>query len=119
MSRRTTLKLGLAAAIAAALGSAAIAADAVKIGYIIPLSGSAAASIGRDMSRATHLAVKHITESGGIKSLGGAKLELVEVDSRGDPKVAITEAERLVNNEKTPVLLGSFQSGVTFPATGV
>lgn len=43
------------------------AADPVKIGYLIPLSGSAAASIGKDMSRATHLAVKHINEAGGIK----------------------------------------------------
>ena len=95
------------------------AADPVKIGYLIPLSGSAAASIGKDMSRATHLAIKHINEAGGIKSMGGAPLELVEVDSRGDAKVAITEVERLITREKTPVLLGAFQSGVTFPATAV
>ena len=103
-----------------ALGmGAAHAADPVKIGYLIPLSGSAAASIGKDMSRATHLAVKHINEAGGIKSLGGAKLELMEADTRGDPKVAITEVERLVTREKVPVLLGAFQSGTTFPATAV
>lgn len=95
------------------------AAEPVRIGYLIPLSGSAAASIGKDMSRATHLAVKHINEAGGIKSMGGARLELVEVDSRGDAKVAITEVERLITREKTPVLLGAFQSGVTFPATAV
>lgn len=94
-------------------------ADSVKIGYLIPLSGSAAASIGRDMSRATHLAIKHINEAGGIKSMNGAKLELIEVDTRGDPKVAITETERLITREKTPVLLGAFQSGITFPATVV
>ena len=104
----------------AALGmSAAQAADPVKIGYLIPLSGSAAASIGRDMSRATHLAIKHINESGGIKSMGGAKLELLESDTRGDAKVALTETERLITREKVPVLLGAFQSGVTFPATAV
>jgi branched-chain amino acid transport system substrate-binding protein len=99
--------------------SAAHAADPVKIGYLIPLSGSAAASIGRDMSRATHLAVKHINESGGIKSLGGAQLKLLESDTRGDPKVALTETERLITREKVPVLLGAFQSGTTFPATAV
>lgn len=113
----------LQAALAGALGAlglgSAAAADPVRIGYLIPLSGSAAASIGKDMSRATHLAIKHINESGGIKSMGGAKLELVEVDTRGDPKVAITETERLITREKTPVLLGAFQSGVTFPATAV
>lgn len=120
--KRMVLKAGLAGVVGAlaALGwSTALAADPVKVGYLIPLSGSAAASIGKDMSRATHLAVKHINESGGIKSMGGAKIELVEVDTRGDAKVAITETERLITREKTPVLLGAFQSGVTFPATAV
>jgi len=109
----------LAGSIAALGAGAAHAADPVKIGYLIPLSGSAAASIGRDMSRATHLAVKHINESGGIKSLGGAQLQLLESDTRGDPKVALTETERLITREKVPVLLGAFQSGTTFPATAV
>ncbi len=99
--------------------SGAVAADPVKVGYIIPLSGSAAASIGRAMSNGTHLAIKHINAEGGIKSMGGAKLELVEVDSRGNPQVGVTEAERLITVEKVPVIIGAFQSGVTFPATTV
>ncbi|HYF19617.1 MAG TPA: ABC transporter substrate-binding protein [Ramlibacter sp.] len=105
-----------AAALTLTAGTA-LAADPVKVGYLIPLSGSAAASIGQDMSKATHLAVKHINDAGGIKSMGGAKIQLLEADTRGDPKVAITEVERLVTREKVPVLLGAFQSGVTFPAT--
>ena len=114
LHRRAALALAASTLLCAGL---AHAADPVKIGYLIPLSGSAAASIGKDMSRATHLAIKHINEGGGIKALGGAPLELVEVDSRGDAKVAITEVGRLITREKTPVLLGAFQSGVTFPAT--
>lgn len=114
----------VAAAVAAASALAmpatsAFAADPVKVGYLIPLSGSSAASIGRDMSRAAHLAVKHINADGGIKSMGGAKIELLEVDTRGDAKVAITETERLITREKTPVLMGAFQSGTTAPATVV
>ena len=116
--RSITASVVVAASLALPAITAA-AADPIKIGYLIPLSGSSAASIGRDMSRATHLAVKHINDGGGIKSMNGAKLELVEVDTRGDPKVAITEAERLITREKTPVLLGAFQSGITFPATVV
>lgn len=99
--------------------SAARASAPVKVGYLIPLSGTAAASIGQEMSRATHLAVKHINEGGGIKSLGGAPIELVEVDSHGDPQVGITEAERLITVDKVPVMVGAFQSAVTFPATTV
>ncbi len=118
---RRTPRIALAWLLIAALPGAGLAqaAEPVKIGYLIPLSGSAAASIGKDMSRATHLAVRHINEAGGIRSLGGAPLQLIEVDSRGDAKVAITEVERLITREKTPVLLGAFQSGVTFPATAV
>jgi len=122
MNNRPPLKAHLLRATAAALCAACVnagAAEPVKIGYLIPLSGSAAASIGKDMSRATHLAVQHINEAGGIRALGGARLELVEVDTRGDAKVAMTEVERLITREKTPVLLGAFQSGVTFPATAV
>ncbi|HLU02132.1 MAG TPA: ABC transporter substrate-binding protein [Advenella sp.] len=119
-TRKNFIVRACLAGVVAMLGvSAAHAADPVKIGYLIPLSGSAAASIGRDMSRATHLAVKHINESGGIKSLGGAQLKLLESDTRGDPKVALTETERLITREKVPVLLGAFQSGTTFPATAV
>lgn len=99
--------------------TAAQAADDVKVGYIIPLSGGAAASIGQEMSRATHMAVEHINEAGGISSLDGAKIDLLEVDSRGDPKVALTEAERLITVEGVSVMVGAFQSSVTFPATAV
>lgn len=101
------------------MSSPVMAADPVKVGYLIPLSGTAAASIGQEMSHATHLAIKHINAEGGIKSMGGAPLQLVEVDSRGDPKVGITETERLITVEKVPVMVGAFQSNVTFPATAV
>jgi branched-chain amino acid transport system substrate-binding protein len=97
----------------------AAAASKIKVGYLICLSGTAAAPIGQDMSKGTHLAIKHINESGGIKSMGGALLEIVEVDTHGDPKVGMTETERLINVEKVPVIIGAYQSAVTFPSTAV
>ena len=112
---RTLAALGLMGT----LVGGAHAADPVKVGYIIPLSGSAAASIGQEMSRATKLAIKHINDAGGISAMGGAQLQLLEVDSRGDPKVAMTEAERLITVEKVPTIIGAFQSAVTFPAVAV
>ena len=100
-------------------GQPASAVSKIKVGYLIPLSGTAAAPIGQDMSKGTRLAVKHINESGGIKSMGGAQIELIEVDTHGDPKVGMTEAERLINVEKVPVIIGAYQSAVTFPSTAV
>ncbi|WP_431854246.1 ABC transporter substrate-binding protein [Azospirillum sp.] len=122
MNTHRSWRTALAAAACAIAGlttSTALAAEPVRIGYLIPLSGTAAASIGQEMSRATHLAIKHINAEGGIKSMGGAKIALVEVDTRGDPKVGITEAERLITVEKVPAIIGAFQSNVTFPATAV
>lgn len=106
-------------AILALSAVSAQAAEPVRIGYLIPLSGTAAAAIGQEMSRATHLAVKHINAEGGIKALGGAPLQLVEVDTRGDARVGITEAERLITVEKVPVLIGAYQSSVTVSVTAV
>lgn len=108
-----------ALSLSALLAGGAVAAEPLKIGYVIPLSGSAAAASGQEMSRGTHLAVKHINAAGGVAALGGRPLALVEVDSRGDPKVGITETERLITVEKVPVMIGAFQSSVTFPATAV
>ncbi|WP_035694276.1 ABC transporter substrate-binding protein [Azospirillum halopraeferens] len=116
---RTAITALSALAVAGWAAAGALAADPVRVGYLIPLSGTAAASIGQEMSKATHLAVKHINAAGGIRSMGGAQLQLVEVDTRGDPKVGITEAERLITVEKVPVIIGAFQSNVTFPATAV
>jgi branched-chain amino acid transport system substrate-binding protein len=39
--------------------------------------------------------VKEINDAGGIKSLGGAKLKLLDADSEGKPELAISAVERL------------------------
>jgi branched-chain amino acid transport system substrate-binding protein len=95
------------------------AAETVKVGYLSPQSGTAAAPIGQDMTKGSRLAVKHINESGGIRAMGGATLELLEVDTHGDPKVGMTEAERLITVKKVPVIIGAYQSSVTYPSTAV
>ncbi len=97
----------------------ALASGTIKVGYLSPQSGTAAAPIGQDMTKGTKLAIKHINEGGGIQSMGGAKLELIEVDTQGDPKVGMTEAERLITVNKVPVIIGAYQSSVTYPSTAV
>ena len=51
--------------------------ETVKIGFLNPFSGSDAES-GMLDTEGARLAVKHINESGGIKALGGAQIELIE-----------------------------------------
>jgi len=92
------------------------AADEVKIGVIMPLSGPVA-STGATCKQGLDLAVKEINSAGGIKSMGGAKIKLLYADSRGDPKIGLSEAERLIVQEKVSALMGAYQSSVTLTST--
>jgi branched-chain amino acid transport system substrate-binding protein len=90
----------------------------VKIGNIIPLSGPSA-SVGVQGKNVREMAVEEINNAGGIKSLGGAKLKMIYVDSKSDPTVGVTAAERLINTDKVHILTGCWNSAVTYPTTQV
>ena len=109
-----------AAALTLTFGTAGFgeAAQTVKIGNIIPLSGPSAA-VGIQGQKAREMAVEEINAAGGIQSLGGAKLELIFADSKSDPTTGVTEAERMINSEKVNLLTGCWNSAVTYPTTQV
>ena len=107
-----------AVGLAMLFGSVAAQAENVKIGNIIPLSGPSA-TVGQQGKNAREMAVEEINAAGGIKSLGGAKLELLYSDSESKPEKGVAEAERLINTEKVNVLTGCWNSAVTYPTTAV
>lgn len=90
----------------------------IKMGTILPLSGSAA-PLGKIGQQARDMAIEEINESGGIKSMDGAKIKMVYADSKGDPATGVTEAERLITQEEVKLLTGCYQSGVAMPSTEV
>jgi len=49
--------------------------------------------------------------------LGGAKLQIVYADSKGDPRNGMSEAERLVTSEHVVAMMGTYQSAVTKTAS--
>lgn len=102
------------------LGSATavFAVEPVKVGVILPLSGPAATT-GKYIREGIEFIVDRVNADGGIKSLGGAKIVLVVADSRGQPEVGMSEAERLILHEKVVALMGCYNSGVTMTATTV
>jgi branched-chain amino acid transport system substrate-binding protein len=113
--------VSVALLVLALLGSVprAMAADTVvKVGNIEPLSGPSAA-LGQQGKFARDMAVEEINAAGGIKSLGGAKIELIYADSESKPEKGVAEAERLINTEKVHVLTGCWNSSVTYPTTAV
>lgn len=90
-------------------------AEVVKIGTLHPLSGGLALE-GQEMRDAVRLAIEEANEAGGIQSLGGAKIELVESDHEGSPEKGVSEVQNL---ERAGVLgiIGTYASGVALPAT--
>jgi branched-chain amino acid transport system substrate-binding protein len=117
-----TVRLCLAVAVAVLLlGTGAglqAAEEVVRIGNIIPLSGPSA-SVGQQGRNAREMAVEEINAAGGIKSLGGAKLEMLYADSESKPEKGVSEAERMINTEKVHILTGCWNSAVTYPTTAV
>lgn len=92
------------------------ATENVKVGVILPLSGPVA-PIGKTAKSGLDYAVTEINTSGGIKALGGAEIELIYADSTGKPEVGLSEAERLIFKENVIVLMGAYQSSVTYTST--
>jgi len=116
VTRRNTLVMGVAAALQPV--RVAFAADALRIGVLLPLTGTLA-SDGNRMLRAHQLAAKQINAQGGIKELGGAQVELVISDIQSKPEVARSEAQRLISNENVSALVGAFGSAATIPSCQV
>lgn len=89
--------------------------ETIKIGAIHPLTGPLAYE-GNQITKAMELAIDEVNKAGGIKSLGGAKLELINGDSEGSPEKAVSELKRLVR-EGVVTLAGTYTSSSAFPAT--
>jgi branched-chain amino acid transport system substrate-binding protein len=70
-------------------------ATPVKIGLIHPVSGFIAFS-GTQCREGAQMAIADINAAGGIKSLGGAKLEAVLGDSQGKPEIGAAEVTKMV-----------------------
>ena len=111
---------GVLAAGAFALGipRRSSAAEAVNIGGLYPVTGSFA-QIGQGCVNAAKLAVQMVNDAGGIKSLGGAKLNLILSDVQSDTTVTRTETDRLINGYKLSALHGCFASALTLIASEV
>ncbi|HYS49766.1 MAG TPA: ABC transporter substrate-binding protein, partial [Xanthobacteraceae bacterium] len=99
--------LALAAAVAAAVTPAPAAAQPkeVEIAMIVPLSGPWARQ-GVLERMGAEMAIDEINKSGGIKSLGGAKMKLVILDTGDSSEKAKNAAQRLV--AQNPDVVGGF-----------
>ena len=129
VSASVLLTISAAAALLAALPPSQ-AAEPVKIGILLPLTGNAAAAgqaskaaeeVGAEIVNGTHpeLGNLPLAASEGLPGLAGAKLDLVFVDHQGNPSLAQQLATRLITQDKVHALLGAYQSSCSFTATAV
>ena len=79
--------------------------DTIKVAAFYNMSGNAADAGVRD-KEGTDLAIKHINEKGGIKSLGGAKLEVVYGDLLSDVSQAKAVTERTISGGDIVAAIG-------------
>ena len=84
-------------------------AKTVRIGVIQPMSGSYAA-YAQEGQPAFEYIINKINASGGIKSMGGAKIEMLLADDTSQPSRTAAEARRLVTEERVALLTGSILS---------
>ncbi|MCR4424704.1 MAG: ABC transporter substrate-binding protein [Firmicutes bacterium] len=119
--------LVFAVLLALSLFTTTLAAEqVVKVGAVYPLTG-AVATTGADCRSGVELALEIINgvydidfpfaRTAGIPSLGGAKLDVIFGDSRGDPTQGMAETERLITEQKVVAMIGGYQSAVVKTAS--
>jgi branched-chain amino acid transport system substrate-binding protein len=117
ISRRRFLRstaLGAAAAVAAPAVLRAQGAP-VKVGILHPVSGALSYS-GQQGRIGAQLAVDEINAAGGIKALGGAKIEPVLGDAQSTPDGGNAEVEKM-NAANVAAIVGGYASAICLSAS--
>src|SRR5574341_271094 len=104
MTQHRIQALGLAAALLAA--PAAWAQSKLKVGLMLPYTGTFAA-LGNAIENGFRL---HLAEQGG--KLGGREVEFFKVDDESDPSKATDNVNKLIKRDQVDVIVGSVHSGV-------
>jgi branched-chain amino acid transport system substrate-binding protein len=109
-----TARILLTAALTAGLGSAAFAADTLRIAVVGPITGPVG-QYGEMQMMGARMAVEQINAQGGVS---GRKLEAVLMDDVCEPKQAVAVANQVVNDD-IRFVVGHLCSGSTQPASTI
>jgi branched-chain amino acid transport system substrate-binding protein len=100
---------GVTVAILSIIVSGNAFAQTIKIGVNEPLTGPFAAS-GTYVVNGAKIAADEINAKGGLL---GKKVELVIEDNKSNPTEAAAVAEKLITEDKVPVMMGAWGSSLT------
>jgi len=116
LSRRALLQAGALTAGTLAMPAVLRAqAPAVKVGILQPITGALAYD-GQQGRVGAELAIRDINAAGGIKALGGAKLEMAFGDARSTPEGGTQEVEKM-QADGVAAIVGGFASPICLAAT--
>ena len=102
-TRRSAIALG---ALAIAAAAHAQGADKLKVGLMLPYSGTFTAR-GMAIENGARL---YVNEQGG--KLAAREIEFVKVDDESDPAKATENVNKLIRRDKVDVIVGTVHSGV-------
>ncbi len=102
----SALTTAFAAALLASAPAAAQPAGKLKVGLMLPASGTYAA-LGTAIENGFQL---YVAENGG--KLGGREIEYVRVDDESDPSKATDNINKLIKRDNVDVVVGTVHSGV-------
>jgi branched-chain amino acid transport system substrate-binding protein len=115
--RRSFLIGGSAFAASFGMPASVRAADEILVAGILPLTGPSA-QFGQQSWNAMQFAVELMNEAGGVKSMGGAKLNVAVFDTETKPEIAVTQTENAIQRG-AKALIGCNQSAATIVASQV
>jgi branched-chain amino acid transport system substrate-binding protein len=120
VSRRRFLQstaVGAAAAAGVVHAPAVLRAQgaAVKIGVLHPVSGALSYS-GQQGRIGAQMAIEQVNAAGGIKALGGAKIEAMLGDAQSTPEGGNAEVEKM-NGAGVAAIVGGYASGICLAAS--
>lgn len=113
VAKRFALAAAAAALMTFTMAGAAATPKKVKIGLLLPYSGTYG-MLGTSVDRGLRLAI----EQHGSK-LGGREVEFVVVNSEADPGKAVSNMQKLISAEKVDFVVGPIHSGVAMAALKV
>jgi branched-chain amino acid transport system substrate-binding protein len=103
---KTRLAAALAAAALFATGASAQAQNKIKVGFMLPYTGTYTA-LGNAIENGFKL---YVQEQGG--KLGGREIEYYKVDDESEPSKAVDNINKLIKRDNVDVVVGTVHSGV-------
>ena len=107
--------LALVIIIAMIVPATVMAQDPIVIGASLPLTGGFSIP-GEKHQEGYQLCVDLLNEGGGLL---GRPVELIVSDNRSDVEQALTQYERLINEDQVDLMFGTFSSRLTFPTSAI